>query len=146
MESIRQPTLARDRWLAYTGRVTDAQRADAAASPIPEDDAVVAGFPGDRGLFVGPARVRDVLTATGADIYGEPGVAREIYSLRADIRKGASGGPVLDGSGRVVGMVFATSLDDPQTGYALTLDEVLPVLRAGERATTAVPAGACTAA
>ncbi|HEX6918069.1 MAG TPA: MarP family serine protease [Phycicoccus sp.] len=110
------------------------------------DDAVVAGFPGDQGLFVGPARVRGVLTATGADIYGRPGVAREIYSLRADIRKGASGGPVLDGSGRVVGMVFATSLDDPQTGYALTLDEVLPVLRAGERATSPVPAGTCTAA
>jgi S1-C subfamily serine protease len=108
------------------------------------DSAVVAGFPGDNGLFVGPARVRGVLTATGADIYGRPGVQREIYSLRADIRKGASGGPVLDTRGRVVGMVFATSLDDRQTGYALTLDEVLPVLREGRARTSPVSTGPCS--
>jgi len=110
------------------------------------DDAVVAGFPGDAGLFVGAARVRDVLTATGADIYGRSGVDREVYSLRADIRKGASGGPLLNRRGRVVGMVFATSLDDPQTGYALTLDEVLPVVEQGLARTSPVPSGACVAA
>ncbi len=108
------------------------------------DSAVVAGFPGDNGLFVGPARVRNVLTATGADIYGQPGIDREIYSLRAEIRKGASGGPVLDTRGRVVGMVFATSLDDRQTGYALTLDEVLPVLRQGRASTSPVSSGNCS--
>ncbi len=107
------------------------------------DGAVVAGFPGDAGLVVGPARVRDVLTATGADIYGRPGVEREIYSLRADIRKGASGGPVLDRRGRVVGMVFASSLDDPQTGYALTLDEVVPVIERGQARTSPVSTRSC---
>jgi S1-C subfamily serine protease len=109
-------------------------------------NAVVAGFPGDAGLSVDPARVRDVLTATGADIYGRPGVDREIYSLRADIRKGASGGPLLDRRGRVVGMVFATSLDDPQTGYALTLDEVLPVVEYGMSRTSPVSTRGCVAA
>jgi S1-C subfamily serine protease len=109
------------------------------------DNAVVAGFPGDAGLFVGAARVRDQLTATGADIYGRPGVEREIYSLRADIRKGASGGPLLNRRGRVVGMVFATSLDDPQTGYALTLDEVLPVLEQGRASTSPVSTRSCVA-
>ncbi len=109
------------------------------------DGAVVAGFPGDRGLYVGAARVRGVLTATGADIYGRPGAEREIYSLRADIRKGASGGPVLDPRGQVVGMVFATSLDDPQTGYALTLQEVLPVVEQGMASSRAVSTRTCTA-
>lgn len=107
------------------------------------DQAVLAGFPGDEGLWVGGARVRTTLTARGADIYGQPGVVREVYSLRAQVRSGASGGPVLDESGDVVGMVFATSLDDPDTGYALTLDEVRPVLRDGLAAEAAASTGAC---
>ena len=109
----------------------------------PGDPAVLAGFPGDRGLWVGSARVRTTLTARGADIYGGAGVAREIYSLRAQVRSGASGGPVLDPRGDVVGMVFATSLDDPDTGYALTLEEVAPVLREGLRNSSAVSTGRC---
>jgi S1-C subfamily serine protease len=107
------------------------------------DPAVLAGFPGDRGLWVGSARVRATLTAQGADIHGGQGVTREIYSLRARVRSGASGGPVLDPDGEVVGMVFATSLDDPDTGYALTLDEIAPVLRRGLAADSAVSTGAC---
>ena len=105
--------------------------------------AALAGFPGDNGLWVGAARVRDVLRARGADIYGNPDVTRNIYSLRALVRRGASGGPMVDRDGQVVGMVFATSLDDPDTGYALTLDEVQPVLRRGVQASRTVSTGAC---
>jgi S1-C subfamily serine protease len=105
--------------------------------------AALAGFPGDQGLWVGAARVRDVLLAKGADIYGNPGVSRQIYSLRAEVRRGASGGPVIDRAGHVVGMVFATSLDDPDTGYALTLDEISPVLRSGVLTSSAVSTGQC---
>ncbi len=103
----------------------------------------MAGFPGDQGLSVGAARVRDVLRARGADIYGTLDVTREIYSLRAEVRRGASGGPVLDRRGDVVGMVFATSLDDAETGYALTLDEIAPVLRRGELGSRPVSTGRC---
>jgi S1-C subfamily serine protease len=110
------------------------------------DPAVLAGFPGDEGLWVGSARVRGTLTAQGADIYGDTPVVREIYSLRSQVRRGASGGPVLDRQGRVVGMVFATSLDDPDTGYALTLDEIAPVLRLGAAASGPVSTGACASA
>jgi S1-C subfamily serine protease len=120
------------------------------APPLPQgralaagQPAVLAGFPGDDGLWVGAARVRGTLDAAGQDIYDTTGVVREIYSLRATVRRGASGGPVLDPRGEVVGMVFATSLDDPDTGYALTLDEVAPVLRRGLTASAAVATGAC---
>jgi S1-C subfamily serine protease len=106
-------------------------------------EAALAGFPGDRGLWVGAARVRDVLRARGADIYGRPDVSREVYSLRAQVRRGASGGPVIDRRGDVVGMVFATSLDDPDTGYALTLDEIAPVLRRGVNSSGTVSTGEC---
>ena len=40
-------------------------------------------------------------------------------------------------------MVFATSLDDPDTGYALTLDEIAPVVRRGVSAGSAVSTGRC---
>jgi S1-C subfamily serine protease len=127
--------------LDVTGLDVPALRQGAALSA--GDAAVVAGFPGDDGLWVGGARVRDTLTARGADIYGSPGVVREVYSLRAQVRQGASGGPVLDPDGAVVGMVFATSLDDPDTGYALTMAEMGPAVRAARSASGAVPTGAC---
>jgi S1-C subfamily serine protease len=106
--------------------------------------AVVAGFPENGPYTVGAARVRQVLTATGNDIYGRPGIAREVYSLYAKVRPGNSGGPLLDTSGRVIGVVFATSLDDPQTGYALTVKEITPVLRQAP-ASTPVKTGGCAA-
>ena len=109
------------------------------------DGAVVAGFPLDGPYRVDSARVRDVLTATGADIYGNPGVTREVYSLFARVEPGNSGGPLLSSLGDVVGIVFAKSLDDDQTGYALTLDEARPVLEAASRSSSPVSTGGCTA-
>ncbi len=110
------------------------------------DDAVLAGFPGDDGLWVGPARVRSVLEAKGGDIYGGDGTVRQIYSLRAEVRRGASGGPMVDPEGHVVGMVFATSLDDPQTGYAMTYSELAPVVRGSSVGDPTVSTGQCRGA
>ncbi len=109
------------------------------------DGAVVAGFPLDGPYRLDSARVRDVLRATGADIYGNPGVVREIYSLLARVEPGNSGGPLLSPSGEVVGVVFAKSLDDDQTGYALTLAEARPVLEAANRSFSPVSTGGCAA-
>jgi S1-C subfamily serine protease len=107
------------------------------------DGAVVAGFPLDGPYRLDPARVRDLLRATGADIYGNPGVVREIYSLFAKVEPGNSGGPLLSPSGDVVGIVFAKSLDDNNTGYALTLAEARPVLEAAGRSFSLVNTGGC---
>jgi len=106
--------------------------------------AVVAGFPLNGPYRLDSARVRDVLTAAGSDIYGSPGAIREVYSLFARVQPGNSGGPLLSPSGDVVGVVFARSLDDDRTGYALTLDEARPVLdRAGR--SSPVSTGDCVA-
>ncbi len=107
------------------------------------DDAVIAGFPGGGGYTVLAARVRSEITATGADIYGRPGTARKVYSLYGVVRPGNSGGPLLDDGGLVEGVVFARSLDDPNTGYALTLDEVRPILAEAATAHQSVSTGAC---
>jgi len=107
--------------------------------------AIVAGFPLNGPYRLDPARVRDVLTATGADIYGSPGVVREVYSLYARVQPGNSGGPLLSPSGAVVGIVFARSLDDDRTGYALTLGEARPVLDAAKSSFSPVSTGGCVA-
>jgi S1-C subfamily serine protease len=107
--------------------------------------AAVPGFPLDGPFRVVSARVRAVLDARGRDIYGDQPVVREIYSLATTVQPGNSGGPLLDPSGRVVGVIFAKSLEDAGTGYALTLREAQPVLEAGVRASREVATGACIA-
>jgi len=147
------------RWLPGRVVVFDAAR-DLAVLDVPDlparplalgadrvrgDDVVVAGFPLNGPYVLSPGRVRDVLPALGEDIYAAEAVTRQVYSLHADVRPGNSGGPVLDPSGAVVGVVFARSLDDPSTGYALTLAEAAPVLQAAATASEEVPTGACAA-
>jgi S1-C subfamily serine protease len=106
--------------------------------------AVVAGYPENGGYSVVPARVREVVDAVGRDIYEQGEVTREIYSLRGTVRPGNSGGPLFDESGQVVGVVFARSTIDSETGYAMTLDEIAPVVAAAG-ATEPVASGACAA-
>jgi S1-C subfamily serine protease len=105
--------------------------------------AYAAGYPGDGPFTISPQRVRDQVTARGTDIYQSGTVERQIYSLRGSIRPGNSGGPLLDQSGDVVGVVFARSTVDPDTGYALTLEELRPVL--GSVGPTPISSGACSA-
>lgn len=124
--------------------------ADLNASPldIGEDltagaQAYAAGYPGDGPFTITPQRVRDRLTARGTDIYQSGTVDRDIYSLRGSVRPGNSGGPLLDTHGDVVGVVFARSTVDPDTGYALTLAELRPVLSSVGSAP--ISSGACSA-
>lgn len=107
----------------------------------------VAGFPNDGPYVVQAARIREQVTAVGDDIYGSPGARREVYSLRATIQPGNSGGPVLSAEGEVVGVVFARSTTDTTTGYALTAAELeaalADVLPAGAVGAAPVDVGAC---
>ena len=107
------------------------------------DSAAVPGFPLDGPYRVSSARVRAMLNARGLDIYGREQVVREIYSLATIVQPGNSGGPLLDTEGRVAGVVFAKSLEDDSTGYALTLDEAKPVLDQAASADREVGTGAC---
>lgn len=130
--------------------VIDVPELNAPALPRASDlargaSAVVAGYPLDGPYRLDSARVREVITARGRDIYGARPSPRRVYSLYARVQPGNSGGPLLDRDGRVVGVVFAKSLDDDQTGYALTTTEADPVFAAGRNATSLVDTGPCTA-
>jgi S1-C subfamily serine protease len=51
-------------------------------------------------------------------------VIRDVFSIRGLVRPGNSGGPIVDSAGQVAGVVFAASVTDDDTGYALTADQV----------------------
>ncbi|MFE5400976.1 MarP family serine protease [Streptomyces sp. NPDC056580] len=103
------------------------------------DPAVVAGYPQDGGLDLQAATVANRVQARGQNIYGTRTVTREIYSIRSTVRPGNSGGPLLSADGRVLGVVFARSTSDAETGYALTADEVAG--DASRAATATAPVG-----
>ncbi|MDQ1727185.1 MAG: hypothetical protein QOK14_1230 [Frankiaceae bacterium] len=106
---------------------------------------VVAGYPESHPLTVVPARVRDRIQVRGPDIYHRHQATREIYSLNTVVRPGNSGGPLLSLDGAVLGIVFAESLEDPNTGYAVTAGEFAPDLAAGAAAKAAVSTQGCAA-
>ncbi|MFJ6729600.1 MarP family serine protease [Streptomyces sp. NPDC091281] len=107
------------------------------------DSAIVAGFPENGAYDVRSARVRGRITANGPDIYHRGTVRRDVYSLFATVRQGNSGGPLLTTDGRVYGVVFAKSLDDASTGYALTADEIQQDIAKGRTANQQVDSDNC---
>ncbi|MFJ4964816.1 Serine protease [Streptomyces sp. ADI96-02] len=120
--------------LEFTGSDGDAETGDSA---------IVAGFPENGAYDVRSARVRARIDANGPDIYRRDTVRRDVYSLYATVRQGNSGGPLLTPDGKVYGVVFAKSLDDPDTGYALTADEIREDIRIGREANQQVDSQGC---
>ncbi len=122
-----------------------------AARPLPlasqiassGQDAIVLGYPQDGPFDVRPARVRDRERIGGHDIYGQQSVDRDIYTIRSVVRAGNSGGPLIDTSGRVLGIVFASALDSTDTGFVLTAQEAAADVAAGRTATRDVSTGEC---
>lgn len=105
-------------------------------------DAVVMGYPGGGNFVATPARVREIIELSGPDIYRSTTVEREVYTIRGNVRQGNSGGPMIDREGRVLGVVFGAAVDDADTGFVLTANEVSDQLaKLGD--TARVPTGAC---
>jgi S1-C subfamily serine protease len=118
------------------------------ASPLPlaseapsGTSAAVLGFPENGPYDVRPARVGSTRTAISQDAYGRGPVQRSITSVRGRIRSGNSGGPVVDGAGRVLATVFAASVrSGAPAGYAIPASVVSDAL---EQAAAPVGTGPC---
>ncbi|HEV3226642.1 MAG TPA: MarP family serine protease, partial [Acidimicrobiales bacterium] len=101
----------------------------------------VFGHPYGGPLKLSPFKIGDITEAHGFDIYDQGRTTRRIDVLSSDLAPGDSGGALVDASGTVQGVAFAIAPDQPNVGYALTLDEIRPVLATA--GTAAVNTGPC---
>jgi S1-C subfamily serine protease len=103
--------------------------------------AAILGFPENGPYDVAPARLGHTATVVSQDAYGRGPVRRAITSLRGRVRQGNSGGPVVDGRGRVVTTIFAATVsDDGRSGYGVPDSVVADAL---SRARGPVDSGPC---
>jgi len=106
-------------------------------------NAIVLGYPLDGPYNAQSARVSDNGNIPGPDIYERGEVNREIYTIKALVRSGNSGGPLVTPNGRVLGVIFAAAADDRNVGFALTAREAAGVAQAGRVRTRGVRTGDC---
>jgi S1-C subfamily serine protease len=110
----------------------------------PGSAAAVQGYPNGGPFTSVSATVLSVGTVPVPDVYDESAAPREIYALQADVRPGNSGGPLLTDEGQVAGLVFARGVDSDARGYAMTVNELAPVVDAAPGMQDAVSSGRCT--
>ena len=107
------------------------------------DSGAVLGYPQDGPYDVQSARIRSEQRLRSPDIYGQGTVVREVFSLRALVRPGNSGGPLVSDDGEVLGVIFAASVTDDETGYALTAEQVRESAARGKLSADEVDTGRC---
>jgi S1-C subfamily serine protease len=108
-------------------------------------DAIVLGYPLDGPFTPTSAKVRDRIQLRGPNIYDDGEVTREVYTVRAVVRSGNSGGPMIRPDGKVLGVVFGAALDDSETGFVLSAAQVAPTLQKAPTLTKPVDTGSCAA-
>jgi S1-C subfamily serine protease len=116
------------------------------ARPAQRDDLVFTlGHPeGQVALDIGEARVEQSRFMRIRLVGREPTEDFSYLLATDDIYEGNSGGPVIDATGNVVGIVYAGPTDagpDAKYAFAIAGNEALPVL--DDVSGTAVPSGTC---
>jgi len=111
--------------------------------PARGDTGVVLGYPGGGPLHTSAAAVTATYEITGPDIYGDGRVDHDIVEMRADVRGGNSGGPLLTAPGVVVGVVFGESRTAEEVAYAIDPELTAQVVAPGLGATQPVDTGPC---
>ncbi|MET0235335.1 MAG: MarP family serine protease [Kibdelosporangium sp.] len=109
------------------------------------DSSIVLGYPLDGPYTASAARVRERINLRGPDIYDANTVTRDVFTVRAKVQSGNSGGPLVDPNGNVVGVVFGAAVDDDETGFVLTAKQVSDEVQQAPRLTRRVDTGACAA-
>ncbi len=77
---------------------------------------VLLGYPENQGFSATAARFSDERNVRAQDIHGQGDFDRLVTSFRGTVRHGNSGGPVVDGDGRVMTTVFASTVGEKVAG------------------------------
>ncbi len=115
----------------------------ASSAPGRGTTAVALGYPGGGDLTITAAGVTASHEIAGPNIYGEGISDRTVVELRAEVRRGNSGGPLVVEPGLVGGVIFGASRINPEVGYAIGANEAAERLGPFLGSTTAVDTGAC---
>ncbi|HEY0807851.1 MAG TPA: MarP family serine protease [Pseudonocardiaceae bacterium] len=115
--------------LAVPGLTAPPLRFDGGAAHNGQDS-IVLGYPLDGDYTASAARISSRFTLPGPNIYNDRNENRDVYTVYSQVRSGNSGGPLIDTAGGVLGVVFGAAVDDPNTGFALTAQQVTSVLPA----------------
>ena len=117
-----------------------------AAQSRPGIAAAILGYPLDGAYRAAPGRLGRTATTSTQNAYGQGHVLRELTGLRGRVQPGNSGGPIVDGRGRVLATVFAaiTQADHPG-GFAVPNSVVRRDLARARAASAASGTGHCGA-
>ena len=98
--------------------------------PLMDDEKVTAyGYTAGRQLRAESSIKIKSFKWQAVDIYGKPSGIQSIYKLKAHIRVGDSGGPLIDSNGEVRGVVFGKSTTETEVAYALGPEEILSAIQ-----------------
>ena len=105
------------------------------ANPVRGVPVVLLGYPGNGPLARIPGRLGGTSAFVGRDAYGRGPVTRTVTAIRGVVRPGLSGGPGVDGKGRVRTTVFARRAAQ-RGGYGVPSELVQEALARSEGAGT----------
>lgn len=103
----------------------------------------VLGYPAGGQFSAVPAAILQDFTAEGQNIYDQGSTTRDVYSIKATVVPGNSGGPLINTQGQVIGLVFAQSTTYDQVGYALTTPQFMQEFHQHSGAVQGVGTGEC---
>ncbi|MBB6555438.1 trypsin-like peptidase domain-containing protein [Nonomuraea rubra] len=107
-------------------------------------DARMPGYPkGAKQLVTQPVEIERRIKAEGPNLYRDRQVTRVVLEFSAEVHAGVSGAPLILEDGAVAGMVFAAAKQQPDEGFALAGEELLPVTERAAKATKHVSTQRC---
>jgi S1-C subfamily serine protease len=101
------------------------------------------GFPRGRGFEVKSASFVGVRQMRVESIYGDPQPPRSYVTVDSSLEPGNSGGPLVDTSGRVVGMATAVSVVQRDMAIAVPYERVKRAVDIARLTYGPVPTGSC---
>jgi S1-C subfamily serine protease len=102
----------------------------------------VIGYPGS--IFtVSPGVVQKSQQISGTNLYGLGTIVRNVYIVRASVKKGNSGGPVVTSNGYVIGIIFARLKTNGQYAYALTASSISAEVNQAKKISGHIGTGVC---